>query len=147
MGENSSEKKQRIIFAVFLVAYATFILFFTVWSRPVQPQAPELELFWSYRQWFAGDQALGREIILNICMFIPIGFFAAGLFSNVRKRILIAVLMGIILSALVEVLQLYLGRGLFEFDDIFNNAIGSAVGGAAYMILLQPGGSLKSGTE
>lgn len=90
---------------------------------------------------------LGREIILNICMFIPIGFFAAGLFSTVKKRILIAVLVGVFLSVLVEVLQLYLGRGLFEFDDIFNNAIGSAVGGAAYMILLQPGGSLKSGTE
>lgn len=44
-----------------------------------------------------------------------------------RKGILVAIL-GIGLSVTIEFMQLYLRRGTFELDDIFNNTIGAAIG-------------------
>lgn len=37
-------------------------------------------------------------------------------------------LVGILLSGIIELLQLILCRGLFEFDDIFHNSIGCMIG-------------------
>jgi len=44
-------------------------------------------------------------------------------------------LMGFVLAVLVEVLQLYLKRGLFEYDDIMGNTIGMLIGISGYSLL------------
>lgn len=43
--------------------------------------------------------------------------------------------MGFVLAVLVEVLQLYLKRGLFEYDDIMGNTIGMLIGIGGYSLL------------
>ena len=69
-----------------------------------------------------------NQIQANVIMFVPVGvlvgwiwrwrglWFAAGL------------------SVEIEILQLVTNRGLCEFDDVFHNMIGAAIGVGVVMI-------------
>ena len=98
----------------------------------------QFELFWSYKKWLAGDVGLGREILANIVMFVPFGFLMsfvlpAHLTGKVRTAVVISV--AVIFSLLIETLQLFLMRGLFEWDDVFSNTVGAAFGFLLFHIL------------
>lgn len=124
---NNIFSKTESFFILFLCCL-TLLLWYTVFSRPVTFQPPQLELFWSYKKWLAGDWGLGWEILGNIVMFIPFGFLLAPcLFLN-KNRFILVLIAGILFSCLIEILQLELWRGLFEYDDIFNNALGTVLG-------------------
>ena len=74
----------------------------------------ELIPFWSY-----GVKSLRMEILLNVILFIPVGLLAprwktVGLAAEY--------------SMPIESAQLVSFRGLFEFDDVIHNALGTAVG-------------------
>lgn len=103
----------------FLIPYVLFIIGETLIFRTVTIE-PEysFELFWSYKEW-------GKywfEIIANVVAFIPLGFMLYKLWG--WKGILAALLF----SSGIEIIQLVTHRGLFEFDDIFDNAIGTVMG-------------------
>lgn len=82
------------------------------------------ELFWSFKEWFTGNKQLGLQILGNIAFFVPLGYMLAGV---CRKR-RIVVLSEFLLSCLIEVSQLVMMRGLFEFDDIIDNTLGGFIG-------------------
>jgi glycopeptide antibiotics resistance protein len=44
------------------------------------------------------------------------------------------ILIGFLISLTIEILQLVTKRGLFEFDDIFHNTLGVAIGELGYWI-------------
>ncbi len=99
-----------------------------------------LELFWSYRKWFAGDVDLGQEIIANVVMFVPFGFLMSALLPTTPsfkggKKTAVVISTAIIFSLLIETLQLILMRGLFEWDDVFSNTLGAALGLLLYNLL------------
>ena len=91
-------------------------------KREIGFKPAQFDLFWSYKEWFSGNWNLGWQILANIVLFIPLGV----LLPN-RKRFL---LIPILLSISIELLQLYTLRGLFEFDDIFDNTLGAVIGWA-----------------
>ena len=62
----------------FLLSYVVFVFWLTVGSRSVRIQQPCFELFKSFNDWFAGDKEIGKEIVGNILLFVPFGFFTAG---------------------------------------------------------------------
>ncbi len=127
-GEDKIRKKWPYI--VFII-YLFTALWFTVFHRSLTLHNAQYELFWSYKRWFAGDAALGKEIVANILMFVPFGFLTAAMLpaSLSGKRRSLNVISGAILFSLtIEMLQLVLMRGLFEWDDIFSNAVGAAFG-------------------
>ena len=62
------------------------------------------------------------QIISNIPLFIPFGVIAGYIWK--WKSILLAA--GF--SSVIELVQLMSRRGLFEFDDIIHNTIGTAIG-------------------
>ena len=113
-----------------LVGYMFLVLAVTVLIRPVGRLSYELLPFWSYRDYFNGtDTSLMRQIIANVIMFIPIGIFSGNLLNwN-------GIWVGVFFSTFIELTQLITHRGLFEFDDIFHNTIGTAVGLALFMVL------------
>lgn len=128
------------------VVYYYMVLLSTVFTRPEHADRQyNLELFWSYKRAFAGDYGLAKEIVLNIVMFVPMGFlitcvvdflvvyFNRRVFGRVVFRL--SLLIGVVCSAAIEVLQLLLCRGLFEWDDIFDNTIGFLVGTGIFMII------------
>ena len=108
-----------------LIGYTFLILAETVLIRkPFQGEHTKLELFWSWRAWSVQQ----NQILANVIMFVPVGvligwiwrwrglWFAAGL------------------SVFIEVLQLITARGLCEFDDVFHNCLGAAIGIAIAMV-------------
>lgn len=126
-------KVSTVLLLPILVFYLLFVLTITVFER-VSYQMPryELELFWSYKRAFAGTTQLLWENFWNVVLFIPIGIMAAAL---LKKRLWLAILLGMLLSAGIEVTQLLTRRGLFEFDDIFHNTLGAVIGVGLYLLL------------
>ncbi len=74
----------------------------------------ELIPFWSY-----GVKSLRTEILLNVILFIPVG-----LLEPRWKTVGLAAGH----SMLIELAHLVSLRGLFEFDDVIHNALGTALG-------------------
>ena len=98
-----------------LAGYLFLILAVTVLDRRTGPKMTyELIPFWSY-----GVKSLRMEILLNIILFIPVGLL-------VPKWKTVGLAAGY--SLLIELAQLISFRGLFEFDDVIHNALGTALG-------------------
>lgn len=75
-----------------------------------------------------------KNIIVNILVFIPLGFFVSNKNSkNVFKALIIC--LGVILS--IECIQLILKIGFFDIDDIILNFIGSLIGIGINKILIK----------
>lgn len=124
-----------------LAVYIILVLYLTVFSRGISLSNPEYTLFWSYQRWLEGDAKLGREILLNIAMFIPFGFIISAIsyerigisaekYDKKKQKLQICIItaLSILFSLLIETLQLVLMRGLFEFDDVFSNILGGIIG-------------------
>lgn len=104
-----------------LIILGEMVLFRTHTVRQVfQPQ-----LFWSYEVW----DIQKKQILANILAYIPLGLIAGKLW---RWKGLIA---GIGLSVTSELLQLITHRGLFEFDDIIHNTLGTLIGVSLIIII------------
>ena len=65
------------------------------------------------------------EILLNVALFVPIGFLLGGM---VKKGFVKACFIGCMLSILIELLQLATGRGLCETNDVIHNTVGCMIG-------------------
>ena len=68
-----------------------------------------------------------RDLILNIVCFIPLGMLVGLLFE--RYRLAKALLAGLLVSLTIEFSQLIWHRGVFDVNDLFNNAMGALIGG------------------
>ena len=73
------------------------------------------------------------ELLANIAVFIPFGFFLSEFFSTTKgfsvwRRIGLATFVGLGLSLCIEFLQLILRVGYFELTDLVMNTIGAFVG-------------------
>ena len=75
-----------------------------------------------------------KNILANILVFIPLGFFVSNKNSkNVFKALIIC--LGVILS--IELIQLLFKIGFFDVDDIILNFIGSLIGMGINKILIK----------
>ena len=63
-----------------LIFYLFTVLWYTVLNRAETYEILQLELFWSFRKFLAGNPRLGIEIAGNIIMFMPFGFLLCDLF-------------------------------------------------------------------
>lgn len=79
-----------------------------------------------------GSYQFYKNIIGNIMMFIPFGYFASRYLNN-RKCSIILITTAIICTA-IEGMQYYLGR-VFDIDDIILNITGSFIGFLIYVAL------------
>ena len=52
-----------------------------------------------------------------------------------KNKWVVALITGIFLSVLIEVIQLIYHRGLFEFDDIVHNTLGNVIGILVFMFV------------
>ena len=105
-----------------LALYGAGLLYLTLLSRAPGTRRISLTPFWSYRL-LSGSLYFQRQVMNNILLFVPIGFFMYRL-SPERKTFFSPALV----SLGVEVLQLLTGRGLFEIDDLISNTLGGIIG-------------------
>lgn len=116
--------KKVLVFSVFLLVYILFLLYFALISRdPTAKYDVRLKLFWG----FSHPSGNGyRDLFLNLLSYIPIGIMV-GLIVK-EYRIAKAVLLGFLVSIVVELSQLIWKRGFFDVDDLFNNVVGALIG-------------------
>ena len=108
---------------VFLVLCA-IVLF----REPSAERGYNLMPFWSY--WDYGEHSYFMEMfgenILNVLLFVPIGFLAGcGLREMTIKKVL---LLGGGLSVFIELLQFVFKKGFCETDDVIHNVLGCIIG-------------------
>lgn len=82
--------------------------------------------FWSYEAIGNGRNDLLAENIMNVVVFVPVGL----LLSCVSRRLKwwMVLLFGLGLSVSIEALQYIFHKGFSEFDDVFHNTLGCAIG-------------------
>ena len=116
----------RLIWLGCLVCYVMVVLGVTLFFRAPMPCAePVYPLFYSYFE--ADCEAAWRNIILNYCMFMPLGFWIPLGIKRFRSGFRIT-LLGFFLSLMIESTQLALHLGMFEMDDLLGNTIGALIG-------------------
>ena len=118
---------------ILFIIYLLHVYGSTVFSRLPSKRICKLEVFWSWKEILNSMNTtypkyeLFLENILNVIMLLPLGIFLSLVYG---KKIdwKIGLLIGISISFSIELLQLVLCRGLFEFDDIIHNSLGFLIG-------------------
>lgn len=80
-----------------------------------------------------------RDVLVNIVGFIPVGVLV-GMLSR-RHRVAKALLAGVMISLAIEGSQLIWKKGVFDVDDIFNNAVGAVIGGGIVWAAMESRGN------
>ena len=85
------------------------------------------------KRFFHGTVYDWRQILLNIVVFAPFGFFLSEFLASAKwfstgRRLGHVVLAGFALSLCIECLQLVLRVGIFELTDLVMNTLGAFVG-------------------
>lgn len=109
---------------IVLIAYILAIYYFAVLGRNTSDNSSiRLELFWGY---FSQGENLMMDNFINIVCFIPIGMLVG--VTNTKRKVAVALLIGLMLSLTIECSQYYWKRGVFDVDDLFNNTLGAVIG-------------------
>lgn len=126
---------KRFLWWGILICYLCVVLGATLFSRGnYQFNDKVLPLFYSYKDaWIHFSNSAWRNIILNFCMFIPFGFWLPLGIKRLRCfwKTYFA---GFAFSMLIECIQLFLRRGIFESDDIMGNTVGTMIGYGLFAI-------------
>ena len=91
-----------------------------------------LTLFKEMTRYHVGTRLFYRNIIGNILMFIPFGFFTSYYLKLERKSFVF--FLSVIVAVVIELIQLRIGRA-FDIDDILLNVVGSMIGYFLYRII------------
>ena len=123
----SRRKWNQWIYYFCILTSIALIIYVTLGERTVRPQIHyQLELFWTVRAWMeTGRSYYPLMIFQNMVLFMPFGCFVMGLGKWKWWQVILA---GFLLSATVETTQLVCRIGLFEFDDMLNNTVGTGLG-------------------
>lgn len=115
-----------------LLLFITYILFLfeLVTSRDVYMNGTNLVPFREMFRYPVGSENFNRQVIGNILLFMPFGFFAT-YYTKIKKISSIS-FMSLLVSLTIEVVQKYIGRS-FDVDDIILNVVGGILGFLVYI--------------
>ncbi len=82
-----------------------------------------------------------KNVIGNLIMFLPYGFFISYYFKSRKPNL--TIVLTLIASFSIELVQMSIGR-VFDVDDILLNLVGSLLGFSSYLVLEKIGESLPS---
>ena len=91
-----------------------------------------ITLFKELTRYQVGTRLFYRNIVGNIIMFIPFGFFTSYYLKLERKSFIF--FLALIVSIVIELIQLRIGRA-FDIDDILLNIVGSMIGYFLYRLI------------
>ena len=112
-----------------LMGYVFLVLCTTIFYREETfEKRYYLQPLWSYGVLY---NKLLAQIIMNVMLFFPIGFFVGGTLK--KKHIWNAIGIGFVLSFFIELTQLVTTRGVFNVDDIIHNVLGCIIGFACFV--------------
>ncbi len=108
-----------VVYSVFLVLYITLLRRTPGYDEEIRWHLA----FWSDAELWAGN-------LLNLALFLPLGWTTAGLAKHRTRALWLIVVSAFALSLCCETTQYLLGRGQADSSDIFFNTLGVAVGAA-----------------
>ena len=84
--------------------------------------------FWSWRDIIRyHDWRLLKDNLLNCILLLPAGALLP-IITNYKIKWYQALVVGVLISAIIELSQLIFMRGLFEWDDMIHNGLGCMIG-------------------
>ena len=83
-----------------------------------------------------GSRLFLKNVLGNIIMFLPYGFFTSYFLSE--KKLLPIFILTVVTSLTIESTQLMIGR-VFDIDDILLNIVGGVLGHYLYILILKIG--------
>lgn len=111
-----------------MVLFLEIVYASTVLTRNTGVRSYKLIPCWSwYKVLVEKDVSLFWENILNLILLIPAGFLLPFI-CNHKVLLQRGGMVGIVISSTIEIGQLVLKRGLFEWDDIIHNTLGCMLG-------------------
>ncbi len=116
----------------FIFVVYVLCLFYVVTFQDVGWSTSNYILFKEMFRYSLGSRLFIKNVLGNIIMFIPYGFFVS-YFLNLKKP-LSGCLLVMLVSVSIEVTQLIIGR-VFDIDDIILNSLGGMIGFYAYRSL------------
>ena len=121
---------KRIRIGLFSV-YIAIVLWITLIDREWGDHKAKLLPFWELANVIKGVERSFyiKQIVGNLTMLLPVGFMLPMLKKVTLKQVL---LISMLFSISIEVVQFVTGRGLMEFDDVFNNTVGAVLGYIIY---------------
>lgn len=131
------KNKEKIIVSkeIMSLTFVVYILclFQIVTSQDVSSvHGVNITLFKELTRYQIGSKLFYRNIIGNIIMFIPFGFFTSYYLKLERKSFVF--FLTFIVSLVIESIQLKIGRA-FDVDDIILNMVGSLTGYYLYRFI------------
>lgn len=143
MGKQSAKKTAGPVCWILFLCYIAVLVYFLFFSEKYGRSGDgsfrynlllfqEITRFIKYRA-ILGNEAVCLNLLGNVAAFMPFGFFLP-LLSERERRLLMIVLLTFELSLVVEVVQLFTGRGSFDVDDLLLNTIGGMLGYGCYHI-------------
>ena len=116
------------------IAFITYVLclFYVVTFQDVSWSSSNFIPFKEILRYDFGSRLFLKNILGNIIMFLPYGFFV-GYYLKLDKTN-IALFLTLLVSTTIETTQLIIGR-VFDIDDILLNVIGGLLGCSIFTIL------------
>ena len=81
-----------------------------------------------------GSKAFIKNVVGNMLMFIPYGFFVSYILKE--KKPYLPFGLALLVSLTIEITQHDIGR-VFDIDDIFLNVLGALVGHMVYLVIVK----------
>lgn len=107
-----------------LLGYVLLVLCFTVFFREGKNVTQiSMKPLWNYESL---NYKLIAESILNVFLFIPLGFLAGAAARN--RRMLTVLGIGLFISLSIEIMQYVFRRGVCNIDDLMHNVLGCFIG-------------------
>lgn len=120
-----------------LIGYLIIVAGATLLSRGrYETSLAQLKLFETYQEaWYDADMVGWRNLVLNILMFVPIGFLLPFTLKPFRKWWM-TYIGGFIVTFLIESTQYIFRCGVFQTDDLLNNLLGTMIGYGGFCIVI-----------
>ena len=139
------KNKQKFVISneMMMLTFIVYILclFQIVTSQDVSSvHGINVTLFKELTRYQIGTRLFYRNIIGNILMFVPFGFFTSYYLKLEKKRVIFY--LTLIVAAVIELIQLKIGRA-FDVDDIILNMVGSILGYLLYRLVAKIFGDLS----
>lgn len=140
----TENRKERILATVVFVIYLLFlcwlVLFKLADSIERIPHMRGINLISFYFDRIAGSLFHIKDILYNVAVFIPAGFYFTALFG---KKAVKGIALCAALSLCIEVLQWIFSLGASDITDFITNTLGGVLGVGVYFLL----GRLFKGRE
>jgi glycopeptide antibiotics resistance protein len=149
--------QKRLIPAFVLIAYSAVVIKLLVFKIDLltighlrfrfEPEAGEAN-FWPFRTILAylGGEPMSLIALLNlvgnVALFVPIGFLVPFVYRGVRWRTSLVLAVGA--GLVIEGMQVVLGVGIFDIDDVILNSLGVMVGYWAFAVFVRRAVRLKA---